>query len=163
MLLFKSPLETALQIFLKKNPDLWYIKKHGKIFSSVKKWEMMCSNILSWARDKDKSLSHRQDLNLWPRSSVVRCMEGRFKSCRGLRFFVCPMLMTCWTHHFSNPSFVALSQPPTLFSQWNRRTTCSHAYQIEFVLFDQNSTKEVCLRRLLGNFLEVFCCQMQPT
>ena len=49
---------------------------------------------------------------IWPSSprvlhrSVVRasdwCTEvRRFKSCRGLRFFLCPMLMTCWTHHSS--------------------------------------------------------------
>ena len=50
---------------------------------------------------------------IWPcspqvlRSSVVRasnqCMEGhRFNSGRGLRFFLCSMLMTCRSHHFSS-------------------------------------------------------------
>ena len=45
----------------------------------------------------------------WPsspqvlRSSVVRasdhCMEDhRFNSCWGLRFFLCPMLVICWSH-----------------------------------------------------------------
>ena len=46
---------------------------------------------------------------IWPspprvlRTSVVRasdrCMEDhRFSSCWGLRFFLCPMLVTCWLH-----------------------------------------------------------------
>ena len=50
---------------------------------------------------------------IWPispqvlRSSVVRasdgCTEGhRFNSSRGLRFFLCPILVTCWSHHFSS-------------------------------------------------------------
>ena len=39
------------------------------------------------------------------RSSVVRasdqCTEGHwFNSCRGPRFFLCPVLVTCWSHHF---------------------------------------------------------------
>ena len=39
-------------------------------------------------------------------SSMVRasdrCTEGhRFNSCQGLRFFLCPMLATCWSHYFS--------------------------------------------------------------
>ena len=39
-------------------------------------------------------------------SSLVRasdqCAEGhRFNSCRGLRHFLCPMLVKCWSHHFS--------------------------------------------------------------
>ena len=39
------------------------------------------------------------------RSSVVRasdrCTEShRFNTCRGLRCFLCPMLLTCWSHHF---------------------------------------------------------------
>ena len=46
---------------------------------------------------------------IWPssprvlRSSVVRasdrCRKGhRFNSCRGLRFFLCPVLVTCWSY-----------------------------------------------------------------
>ena len=40
------------------------------------------------------------------RSSVVResdrCTQGhRFNSCQGLRVFLCLLLVTCWTHHFS--------------------------------------------------------------
>ena len=49
---------------------------------------------------------------IWPspprvlRTLVVRasdrCMEDhRFSSCRGLRFFLCPMLVTCWLHFSS--------------------------------------------------------------
>ena len=39
------------------------------------------------------------------RSSVVRasdrCTEGhRFNTCLGLRFFPCPMLVTCWSRHY---------------------------------------------------------------
>ena len=44
MLLFKSPFETALQIFLKKNPDLWYIKNMVK-FSARWKNEKWCVQI----------------------------------------------------------------------------------------------------------------------
>ena len=39
------------------------------------------------------------------RSLVFRasdqCREGRsFNSCLGLRFFLCPTFVTCWSHHF---------------------------------------------------------------
>ena len=31
----------------------------------------------------------------------ARCLGGhRFESCRGLRFFLCPTLVTCWSFHF---------------------------------------------------------------
>ena len=57
------------------------------------------------------------------RSSVVRasdrCTEGhRFNSCRGLRFFrLCPVLVTCWSHHFScQYSFATLFQVLLLVS-----------------------------------------------
>ena len=31
----------------------------------------------------------------------VRCLGGHmFESCRGLRFFLCPTLLTCWSFHF---------------------------------------------------------------
>ena len=44
------------------------------------------------------------------RSSVVRasdrCRKGhRFNSCRGLRFFLYPVLVTCWSYHYSRGSF----------------------------------------------------------
>ena len=53
---------------------------------------------------------------IWPssprvlRSSVVRasdrCRKGdRFNSCRGLRFFLCPVLVTCWSYHYSRGCF----------------------------------------------------------
>ena len=29
----------------------------------------------------------------------------RFNSCRGLRFFLCPVLVTCWSYHYSRGSF----------------------------------------------------------
>ena len=32
----------------------------------------------------------------------ARCLGGhRFESCQGLRFFLCPTLMTCWLFYFS--------------------------------------------------------------
>ena len=38
-------------------------------------------------------------------SSIVRvsdqCRGHRFSFCRGLRLFLCPVLVTCWSHHFS--------------------------------------------------------------
>ena len=60
-----------------------------------------------------KYLSPRQDLNLWPPKHracalstlsygelMERCLGGhRFKSCRGLRFFLCPTFVTCWSFH----------------------------------------------------------------
>ena len=44
------------------------------------------------------------------RSSVVRasdqCTEGHwFNSCREPRFFLCPVLVTCWSYHYSRGSF----------------------------------------------------------
>ena len=49
------------------------------------------------------------------RSSVVRasdrCTEGhRFNTCLGLRFFPCPMLVTCWSRHFSLLHIIMLLQ-----------------------------------------------------
>ena len=31
----------------------------------------------------------------------VRKVIHRFDSCQGIRFFLCPVLVTCWSHHFS--------------------------------------------------------------
>ena len=32
----------------------------------------------------------------------ARCLEGhKFESCRGLRFFLCPMIVTCWSFIFT--------------------------------------------------------------
>ena len=48
-----------------------------------------------------------------------QCIEGhRFNSCRGLRFFrLCPVLVTCWSHHFScQYSFATLFQVLLLVS-----------------------------------------------
>ena len=61
----------------------------------------------------------------WPRvlrSSVIRasdrCTEDhRFNTCRGLRFFLCPVLVTCWSRDFScQCSFATLCQVLLLVS-----------------------------------------------
>ena len=37
-----------------------------------------------------------------PVRATDRCTEGhRFNSCQGLRFFLCSVLVTCWSHHLS--------------------------------------------------------------
>ena len=51
-------------------------------------------------------VTHEPQLTTVFYNSVVRlsdrCTGGhRFNSCQGLRFFLCPVLVTCWSHHFS--------------------------------------------------------------
>ena len=51
-------------------------------------------------------VTHEPQLTTVFHNSVVRlsdrCTGGhRFNSCQGLRFFLCPVLVTCWSHHFS--------------------------------------------------------------
>ena len=51
-------------------------------------------------------VTHELQLTTVFHNSVVRlsdrCTGGhRFNSCQGLRFFLCPVLVTCWSHHFS--------------------------------------------------------------
>ena len=42
----------------------------------------------------------------------ARCLGGhRFESCRGLRFFLCPTLVTCWSFHFHRNNNCLLITP----------------------------------------------------
>ena len=42
----------------------------------------------------------RRSIHLSYGELTERCLGGhRFKSCRGLRFFICPTLVTCWSLH----------------------------------------------------------------
>ena len=93
--------------------------ERGVLHSSV----VMASEWSASMRQR-KNMSPRQELTLWPsinqsdalstelergvlRSSVVMASEWsateghRFHSCLGLIFFLCPVLVTCWSHHFS--------------------------------------------------------------
>ena len=69
----------------------------------------------------------------------AQCSEGhRFESRRGLRFFLCPTLMTCWLFHFHNiflvvqiflmANFLCLTWQTSLvivvmFNNWNMKIT----------------------------------------
>ena len=40
----------------------------------------------------------------------------RFDSCQGIRFFLCPVLATCWSHHFSKNTVNPPLSPPGAYS-----------------------------------------------
>ena len=61
----------------------------------------------------------------------VRCLGGhRLESCRGLRFFLCPTLVTCWLFHF-HLKHCCTNRDSLKYTPWNmncQNPHCVHVY-----------------------------------
>ena len=108
--------KSSTEMFEKQNQCLWHVDHIiSHFFTELKIYHhsliithMTISTLLIQAVCRAHVI-HKPCI--WPSSpqvlcsSVVRasdqCTEGhRFSSFPGLRFFLCPMLVTCWSHHF---------------------------------------------------------------
>ena len=77
---------------------------------------------MSRAWDKEKYEPSTWPCSPWVLPQLARCLGGhRFESCRGLRFFLCPTLVTCWL--FSHKSLKRLELVSRFFSDvlWDRK------------------------------------------
>ena len=73
------------------------------------------------------------------------CTEGRrFKSYRGLRFFLCPLLVTCWTHH-SSFLYRAFTISLYMSHSWRFRCSVGFPFWIFYRLIFKGHDKALCL------------------
>ena len=79
----------------------------------------------------------------------ARCLEGhRFESCRGLRFFLCPLIVTCWSFIFT---FVSPTIKFTIFYSFT--THC------DIDIADPSGMQDVCqiyIKKVYGLALHEF-------
>ena len=94
-------------------PSFFTYHKHGNFHC----WSYQCAGCMSYMNLEYGPARHECFVAQWlEHPTSVRKVIHRFDSSHGIRLFLCPVLVTCWSHQFSKNTVNPPLSPPGAYS-----------------------------------------------